>query len=234
MDYEEQSLILKKVMDLKNEPLAISFTNEEIPTIEKQKISICRALKLASQGTSLVIDKDMSTCPGGSMYCGFSEPVSGEQKRRLQWFLTQGEKLFNSITTFERMRKLTSPLPTGLAEYMVISPLEEATIRPDIVLFLCNPEQACRLITLDTYFDGIPPKQEVIGALCHTAISYSLVTGFTNISMGDWTARRNQKFESDTLFFTLPYERMDNVIAAIPKCSAGKADLVIPKDFQHD
>ncbi|GAB4311301.1 MAG: DUF169 domain-containing protein [Methanobacteriaceae archaeon] len=234
MDFKKQSVMLKKTLGFKYEPVAVSFTNNEIENGDKKKIAICKALKLASQGDIIVVDKETSTCPGGSMYCGFSEPISGEKKKRLQWFLTEGEKLFNSLVTFERMRKLTSPIPTGLADYLVMSPLEKATIKPDLIIFLCNPEQACRLITLDTFFDGIPPKQEIIGALCHTTISYSVVTGFTNISMGDWTARRIQKFESETLFFTLPYERVENLIKAIPKCSAGEAALVIPKEFQHD
>ncbi|MGC9516308.1 MAG: DUF169 domain-containing protein [Methanomicrobiales archaeon] len=234
MNFQEQSSIFKNVLGLKKEPLAISFTNEDMSSVKKQKISICRALKLAGEGETFVIDQETSTCPGGSMYCGFTEPASDQQKRRLQWFLTKGEKLFSSIVTFERMRKLTSPLPTGMADFLVITPLDKTKIRPDLVLFLCNPEQACRLITLDTYFDGIPPKQEVIGALCHTTISYSIVTGFSNISTGDWTARRNQKFESDILFVSIPYERIGNLIRAIPKCSAGEAELVIPEDFRHD
>lgn len=58
------------------------------------------------------------------------------------------------------------------------------------------------------------------------------MTGFTNVSTGDWTARRNQGFDSDILFLSIPYERVNNLISAIPKCSAGDAEAVIPKEFQ--
>ena len=60
------------------------------------------------------------------------------------------------------------------------------------------------------------------------------MTGCTNITMGDWTARRQQKFEPDVLFLSIPYERMHNLITAIPDCSAGDAEAVIPEEFQSD
>ncbi len=234
INYKEQSEILKKTFGLKYEPLAISFTNDEISKGKYEKTSICRALKLAAEGECFVIDENVSTCPGGSRYCGFTEVTTRESKRRLQQFLTKGEKLTSSIVSFERMQKLTTPPPTGLADKVTICPLDKAEIRPDMILFLSNAEQTCRLITLDTYWDGISPKQQVIGALCHTAISYTIMTGCTNITMGDWTARNNQKFEPDVLFISIPYERINNLISAIPLCSAGEAAAHIPEEFQSN
>ena len=234
MDFKEQSKILKRVLGLQKEPLAISFTNEDITTGKYEKTSICRALKLAAEGDCFIIDEQMSTCPGGSRYCGFSGEITGDKKRRLQNFLTKGEKLTHSIVTFERMMKLSVSPPTGLADRIVMCPLEKAEIKPDMILFLCNGEQACRIISLDTYWDGLNPEGQLIGALCHTVISYTIMTGNTNISMGDWTARNHQQFEPDIVFVSVPYERLDNLIAAIPECSAGEAALNIPEEFQND
>jgi uncharacterized protein (DUF169 family) len=234
MDYEKQSQIFKETFGLKYEPLAISFTNDEISIGKYEKTSVCRALKLAAKGDSFVIDEAVSTCPGGSRYCGFTEVTSRQQKRGLQRFLTKGEKLTGSIVSFERMQKLTVEPPTGLADRILICPLGKSEIRPDIILFQCNPEQACRLITLDTYWDGLSPKQQAIGALCHTTISYTIMTGCSNLSTGDWTARHHQNFDPDIIFLSIPYERINNLIAAIPHCSAGKADVVIPEEFQSD
>jgi uncharacterized protein (DUF169 family) len=232
MELKEQSQILKKVLGLKKEPLAISFTNEEVSRGKYEKTSICKAIKLAAEGHCFVIDENVSTCPGGSRVCGFTEITSKQQKRGLQKFLTKGEKLTGSIVSLERMQKLTTPPPTGLADKVIICPLEETEIRPDMILFLCNAEQACRLITLDTYWNGLSPKQQLIGALCQTAISYTIMTGSTNVSMGDWTARNNQKFEPDIVFVSIPYERIENLIDAIPLCSAGEATVHIPEEFQ--
>ena len=232
MSYKEHADVFKKTFGLKYEPMAISFTNEEISSGRYEKTSFCKAMKLASEGESFVIDENVSICPGGSQFCGFSEIHSGGKKRRVQQFLTKGEKLTSSIVTFERMQKLAVPPATDLADRIVIAPLDKAEIRPDMILFLCNAEQACRLITLDTYWDGISPKQQVIGALCYSAIVYTIMSGNTNMTVGDWTARSHQGFEPDVIFLSVPYERIHNLIAAIPHCSAGDAEAHIPEEFQ--
>jgi uncharacterized protein (DUF169 family) len=234
MSYKEQADVFKKIFELKYEPMAISFTNDEIQLGRYEKISICKAMKLAAEGESFIIDEDVSTCPGGNQFCGFSEPHSGKQKRRLQKFLTKGEKLTSSIVSFERMRKLAIPPATDLSDRIVIFPLDKAEVRPDMILFLCNAEVACRLITLDTYWDGISPKQQIIGALCYSAIVYTIMSGNTNMTVGDWTARSHQGFEPDVIFLSVPYERIHNLIAAIPHCSAGDAEADIPEEFQSD
>lgn len=231
MDFKAQSETLKKLLDLDYEPLAVTFTIEEVPATEG-KIQMCRALKQAAEGDSFVINEETSLCPGGSWHCGLVEAPAAEGKRRIQRFLTKGEKLVHSIVAFERMQKLNVPEPTGLADKIIITPLDKTEIRPDLVVFQCNPEQACRLITLDNYWDGIPPKIEMTGALCHTVISYSIMTGCTNVTLGDWTARSHHGFDPEIIFVTVPYERMDNLLAAIPECTAGTAKIEIPEDFQ--
>jgi uncharacterized protein (DUF169 family) len=126
------------------------------------------------------------------------------------------------------METLSTPPPLGLAENVIISPLEKSEIRPDLALFICNPEQASRLITLASYFDGIPPKLEVIGATCHMSIAYSIVSGQINANFIDFTSRKIKGFGKDELIVTIPYERMDNLIKAIPLCSAGTANVEYP------
>jgi uncharacterized protein (DUF169 family) len=101
------------------------------------------------------------------------------------------------------------------------------------VIFLCNPEQTCRLIYLDHYWDGIPLQIEVTGSLCSSAIAYPIATGRSNVTFGDWTARRMQKYKPDVVFFTVPYERLRNLVAAVPECSAGTAELEMPEEIRR-
>jgi uncharacterized protein (DUF169 family) len=232
VELKKQLEIFKDMLELKYEPVAVIFTNDQVSTGKYEKTPICRAIKLASEGGSYIVDEETSTCPGGSRYCGFSGTPTKDEKRRLQNFLTRGEKLTSSIVSFERMQKSSVEPPTGLSDRIIICPLSLAEKRPDVVLFLVNPEQACRLVTLDTYWDGLSPDQRIIGALCQTSISYSLMTGNTNLSMGDWTARHHQGFDPDILFLSIPFERMDNLIKAVPHCSAGDASVLLPDDFK--
>ncbi|MDP3066591.1 MAG: DUF169 domain-containing protein, partial [Methanobacteriaceae archaeon] len=188
MDRKEQSKILKEVLGLENEPVAVTFTIEKIKTVQGDKLPICEALRRSADGESFIIDEEASRCPGGTWHCGLMEPPTADGKRRIQRFLTKGEKLYHSVAAFERSQTINIPPPTGLADKILFSPLSEADLRPDVVIFLVNPEGGCRLMHLDCYWDGIPPRIEPSGALCHAVISYSVMTGQTNFSLGDWTA----------------------------------------------
>jgi uncharacterized protein (DUF169 family) len=224
---------LVEVLGFKNRPVAITFSNEAVEAGERKRTWLCKALQLATSGKSLVVDRESSACPGGSWHCGFTDRPSGEPFRVLQKFLTKGEKLTHSVLSFHRMQSLTSQPPKDVADFVLIGPIEEAPIMPDLVLFLANGEQACRLLGLDSFWDGIPPEIEVAGSLCHSAIAYPAVTGRTNITFGDWTARRQQKYGENVVFVTVPYERINNLVAAIPECSAGTAELEIPPEMRR-
>jgi len=234
-NWSEQAREITTTFSLETRPVAITFTNDEVDIGEKtRKTWMCRALKLAAmKGSQFVIDRESSGCPGGTWHCGLGEPPAAEARRGLQEFLTRGEKLSHSIVSFQRLSDLGSKPPTGLSKRIYIGPMEAAPIRPDIVVFVCNAEQACRLVTLDHYWDGKPIRAELTGSLCHAAIGYPVVTGDTNLTLGDWTARRMQKYGPDVVFLTIPYERMENVVLAIPECSAGTAEVVIPEAFRQ-
>ena len=220
-------------LGLQSKPVAVTFTNDPVEVGGGRKIWLCRALKLAAAGETLLIEAENSACPGGSWHCGLSEPPQGEARRALQRFLTRGEKLTHSIVSFHRMQALAALPPTGFSERIVMGPVEAAELRPDLVVFLCNGEQACRLVALDHYWDGIPIRAELTGSLCHSAVTYPLVTGRTNVTFGDWTARRQQGYAADAVFVSVPYERIHNLVAAVPECSAGSAEVEIPEGFRR-
>ncbi|MBC7229750.1 MAG: DUF169 domain-containing protein [Actinobacteria bacterium] len=222
-----------EALGIRSRPVAVTFTNQELEAGKHKKVWVCNALKQASRGRSFVIDAETSACPGGGWHCGLTPPPQGPAWRGLQWFLTRGEKLTASIVSFHRMQSLAAPPPLGMAERMVMAPVSEAELRPDLVVFLVNAEQACRLVFLDHYWDGIPLRAELTGSLCHSAIAHPLVTGRSNVTFGDWTARRMQKYGPDVIFVSVPYERIHNLVEAVPACSAGTAELEIPKGFRR-
>ncbi|NPV59333.1 MAG: DUF169 domain-containing protein [Actinobacteria bacterium] len=224
---------LVEALGIKSRPVAVTFTNEEVAEEKRKKVWVCNALKQAARGKSFVMDAETSACPGGGWHCGLTPPPQGPSWRGLQWFLTRGEKLTASIVSFHRMQSLAAPPPLGMAERMLIGPVSDAEMRPDLVVFLVNAEQACRLVFLDHYWDGIPIRAELTGSLCSSAIAHPLVTGRTNVTFGDWTARRMQKFGPDVVFVSVPYERIRNLVSAVPECSAGTAELEIPEGFRR-
>src|SRR4030042_685636 len=125
------------------------------------------------------------------------------------------------------------PAPDNADSYFVLAPLEKADFLPQLVLFIVNPEAACRLLTFVTFLDGLMPKIKIGGPTCRMNIIYPLLTGEVNLSFFDYTARKMCNVEKDKLLISIPYEKLPAIIANIEKCSAGSAKIEYPQEFRE-
>ena len=111
---------------------------------------------------------------------------------------------------------------------MVFAPLLSAPLKPDVVIFTGNAQQAARLVALGYWEDGMPMQCDPTGAQCRSTITYPLVTNEINISLGDITARRSEKYRDDEMFVSVPYSRLRSMVIAIPHSTAGTGKAVLP------
>jgi len=225
MEWKEYSERLKEVLGLKGSPVAVTYTMRPPQGSPQAKSWVCRALLSARDGKTFCISKETSSCAGGTWHLGLGPKPTGDADKALKKFLVHGEKLFCSYATFYRCMSQTSEPPLNLADYVIFCPLEEAQEKPDLVVFICNPEQACRLLTLAMYQTGIPPRAELAGSACHMAVAYPIVSGEINISFWDYTARRIQKLDENELSVSVPYHHMKDIVESIEGCSAGTASI---------
>jgi len=63
------------------------------------------------------------------------------------------------------------------------------------------------------------------------AIAYPLVSGEVNLSFLDYTARKMKQYDPSELVVTVPSHRMPDLVASIPRCTAGTAETTIPPEF---
>jgi len=225
MVWQGYSKRLREVLGLEGSPIAVSYSMVPASKAKSGKHWVCQALLDVREGAIINLSRESCACPGGTWHLGLGPRPSGEADKALKRFLVEGEKLFCSIATFHRAMTLTTQPPLGLAEYVVFSPLEKAEIAPDLVVFLCTPEQACRLVTLATYPDGLPPKTEIVGSTCHMVVAYPLVSGELNISLLDYTSRKYQNYKPEELFVSIPYHKLPGLVGSIDLCSAGTAKV---------
>lgn len=221
IDYEPKSAKLKKVLQLSGEPVGVKYTNKPPRQSGEGYYPVCGAIPAAAQGKTIVLTKDTCACPGGVMHIGLAkeEVVHGEM-------LVEGEKLWANLTAFHRSaaatRKIAEP-PWGLAENVVFYPLQESTAEPDLIILLVNAEQACRLVTLNQFWDGIQTSVELRGSLCWSAVTYPLVSGNLNVTLGDTSARRMEKWDPNLLVVSIPERRLDGILSAMDVSTAGTA-----------
>ena len=113
----------------------------------------------------------------------------------------------------------------SISEYVIIGPLDELELKPDLVPILCNPAQASRLVTLSSYESGIPVAGvQLSSSTCGGAVAIALATGRINVSFLDLSSRHLVKrFKDSDLFFSIPYHLLRSVVDSIPLSIAGTA-----------
>jgi len=232
MIWQEYGRTLKELLGLEGSPIAVTYSLDRPAKAEQYKVSVCKALLDVRDGKIINLTKETSACPGGTWHLGLGPRPEGAAGEKLKRFLVNGEKLFCSIAVFNRMLAQSVQPPLGLADNVVISPLKLAELEPDVVLFIVNPEQACRLLQLAAYWDAYNPRTQMVGAGCYMAITYPLVTGELNVTFLDWTARRTNPYKAHELIVSVPYHRLKCIVEAIDRCSAGTATLHIPPEFR--
>ena len=222
-----------ELLGLKGSPVAITYSMEPPSKSVGGEYRVCDAFLHSRDGKVIDLTASTSACSGGTWHLGLGERPKGEADKALKEFLVNGEKLYCSIATFHRAQTLTTSPPLGLAEHVVMSPMDKAEFRPDMVLFICNAEQACRLVTLDGYDTGIPPRLEMSGSTCHQAVAYPIISGELNVSLMDYTSRRIRGYTAADLIVSIPYHRFLGVMRSVPHCTAGRAKMEIPESFRR-
>ena len=229
--WHSYSGILKELLGMENSPVAVKVTpiGGDVP---EKKVRICRAVLDAANGESSAISRENNACFGGAWHLGFqrlNDPRIGVMVKK---FVVEGEKLFCSYEALDNLIGQMGDVPDNSRARFLLSPLEKAEEAPDLVVFVCNPEQACRILTFVTFPDGAMPQVKIGGPTCRLAIVYPLLTGNVNISFYDYTARKMCQVEKDKLLVSVPFGRMAGIVGSIDRCSAGRAKVEFPPEFR--
>ncbi|MFC1631873.1 DUF169 domain-containing protein, partial [Candidatus Omnitrophota bacterium] len=232
--WQEFALIFKELLQLETEPVGISCLKDAKVEQSAEKARICRSFLKASAGETITIGKDNNACFGAAWHLGFHQlPKDSQVMKMVRKFVVEGEKLFCSYQALDTMMSAIEDVPDNTQAQFLLSPLEKCEQKPELVMFVCNAEQACRLLTLSTFLDGVMPKIKIGGPTCRLAVIYPLTTGEVNISFYDYTARKMCNVQQDKLLVTIPYQRIPQIIESIDKCSAGRAKIEFPQEFRE-
>ena len=233
MEWKAYAEEIRELLELEGYPVAVTYALEAPSSAAEGKCRVCDAFLRARGGDVIDLTAATCACGGGIFQLGLAPRPTGENDKALKEFLVDGEKLYCCLAAYHRSHALTPPPPLGLADHVVLSPMNEAELPPEVVVFICNAEQGCRLVTLDTYATGIPPRPVMSGSTCYQAVTYPVVSGELNVSLIDHITRRIKGYKSSDLIVSIPYHRFHGVMRSIDGCAAGRAKMEVPASFRR-
>lgn len=232
-DWQKFSLVLKDLLNLEYSPVAIGCLKEPILEFTEKRIRICKAILDAGKGGTLQLGKINNVCFGAAWHLGFQKIKDPKVINLIKKFVVEGEKLFCSYEALDNLISQLQDVPDNSDSYFTLAPMEKAEFTPQLVIFICDAQGACRLLTLVTFIDGNILKIKIGGPTCRMSIIYPLVTGEVNLSFYDYTARKICNVDKDKLLVSIPYRKIPGIIESIDKCSAGRAKIEYPAEFRQ-
>lgn len=173
MSWEIDYNCLEEIVPLKGNTITVTYANKPDTGGLNKPLRICQAMQAARKGHVINLNEQNQACYGGDYWCGFiPEPRPGHEEH-----LANKEHIYASLAVAKRSISMGPPLPTSVAKFMLMSPLEKTTYEPDLVLLFCLPLHAAKLLGLTTYNTGAPRQVYATGATCRGAISIPLMTG---------------------------------------------------------
>ena len=226
MIWQDYAVQLKDVLALDGSPVAVTFSNSPAGNGKGTKAMACSAFyQAARKGVTYNMTAESCSCPGGVTSLGLAVP-SPERAATVRKFLIEGEKFTACTATFFRSRALSlGQPPMGVGKFVVIGPMEKFEMKPDLVLFLCSPAQASRLVVLSAFETGIPLQAQLSSSTCGGAVAIPLSTGRPNVTFLDPSSRHMVKgYKDSDLIFSVPFFTVRSIVESIPLSTAGTAE----------
>lgn len=220
---------MKDILGLKHEPVAITLIKkgsqlpEGYPTLEKP-VRHCGTIMRARKGEKLLVTPDKEACPVGASALGMvpvpDKVASGEFHHNMG--------MYKDPSAAKRTLEARYSFPLGSVVAVAASPLEKATLTPDVVVLTALPEQVFWIIpAASTFEDGgrVSVEMAAVQASCVDATIVPIVKGKTNISLGCFGCRKTTDIMAEEMLVGIPFKDVERMIAALRQLGAG----AIPK-----
>lgn len=218
MDLKNASKWLDVLLNLRRKAVGIKFllTKTEYLAFEahenSHRMSYCTMVKRAGDGICQKVHAGHQACPGGSMALGFQEVsqevISG--KRRL------GYETYKNLCIAHKVSKnmaYCDHKTYGLA----VMPLEAFEKEPDVVIVVCDPYNAMRIVQGYAYHNGHASSIKLSGmqAICQECTSFPYENDQLNISLMCTGTRMLAGWAKDEMAIGMPYHLFPQIVDGI-------------------
>jgi uncharacterized protein (DUF169 family) len=236
--YHEYADELERRIRLKTYPVAVKFLQNEsdIPEAAKRPLrdlgyhlTQCQAFYLTRcGGQTIALLKEDHWCFEPVTGYGLAEPP--------QRFLEGHNRYPKDVATLEAGANYASEFPcleVGKYVGVVAAPLGTTTFEPDMVMIYCDSVQLFLLLKGGEHKEGYNLKTAISS---HAACVYALVppmkTGGYQVAMPCGGDRYHAQASDEELIFTIPRDRLEDLLSGLRHVSTTGAVLPRPRDLR--
>jgi len=208
----EKGNLMKELLKLGYSPIGISLGKNPPSSLPKLggKMEFCKMWKAAFKGESFYTMPNNHNCLTGQYYLGLRE-----WKESVCRFLVDKVHAFGSQEIVNRYLEKVPILMSNESKVICISPLENITFIPDIVLVRCNPEQAMLLLWPYSYNTGDTVNGETGTAMCTSLVIKPYLNKKPSFSIGDPGGRYIVGLSGHEIVASIPLQHFNNMIETL-------------------
>ena len=216
MELERAAQVLKKVLGLRHEPIAVKCLETEtypegfeVPSGRRY----CQLLMGAREGRKLLLTKDNISCPAAAWALGLKGPpaklCSGE--------IAAGTGIFASPAAAKKTLETMPRLPMGKYKEMACCPLSAAPFEPDVIVLEASAEQLM-WVALAAVFDSggsLEFNTAVLQATCVDVTIVPFLRQRINVSLGCYGCREATSIAEGDCVLGFPYKDLERIVTAL-------------------
>ena len=220
---KEYAAVMKDVMKLRYEPVAIKLVKEgeDYPAgydVPDKQMSHCQAIFAAKDGACLKMTLDSHNCMVGAsalhMVDTSDKIASGE--------FHAGIGIHDSAAAASKMigdRKIVPSKNIG----EIVCPLKDADFEPDVVAIDDIPERIYWIVPLATAEKGgrVEFSTSPFQCACEDVVAQPVCTGMPNISLGCFGCRKKTDMKPDEMACGIPYAMIPGFVEHLRKYADG-------------
>jgi uncharacterized protein (DUF169 family) len=216
MTLTKEDLAILDKFDFDIQPVGVMFSVKRPDRVDRlgEKMAFCEMLKRAQEGDAFYADAENHTCDAGPYVLGqadITEPfISGE--------FGAGLRIFEGTRAASRLYLHMPKIARGVVNYVVFSPLNKLSFKPDLLILLANPNQTEILLRAMSYRTGRIWVSKFAAAIgCAWVYIYPYLTGELNYAttgLGHGMKRR-KLFPEGLQLISIPFDLLPSLIETL-------------------
>lgn len=218
MSIQEIAGKLEIFLKLDRKPVGVKLvrSEEEFHKYEGRELSrpmaYCVAVKSASCGHNIKLTRRTGGCAGSNRALGLAE---------CSHLFRQGISGYHLglYETPEVAAKVAASIPMCADDTygIIIKPLEQFEIAPDVILIISNTREAMRILQGYTYIYGLTKGLNLSGnqAVCVEATVTPMTTGEMNVSMFCSGTRFHAGWKDTEVISGIPFEKAEGLVRGL-------------------